>query len=106
MFCCFFFFSCIFSLIFFFFFSSRRRHTRSLCDWSSDVCSSDLLAWAKGDLDTGEAAVERALRCALDEDAWALATAIRAVILDLRGRLDKAAAVLTEALERPLSPAN
>ena len=28
---------------FFFFFSSRRRHTRSLCDWSSDVCSSDLL---------------------------------------------------------------
>src|SRR5260221_50378 len=24
------------------FFSSRRRHTRSLCDWSSDVCSSDL----------------------------------------------------------------
>src|SRR5438034_10138492 len=28
--------------VFFFFFSSRRRHTRSLCDWSSDVCSSDL----------------------------------------------------------------
>src|SRR5947207_3536111 len=25
-----------------FFFSNRRRHTRSLCDWSSDVCSSDL----------------------------------------------------------------
>src|SRR5260221_2179492 len=25
-----------------FFLSSRRRHTRSLCDWSSDVCSSDL----------------------------------------------------------------
>src|SRR5215204_6402225 len=32
------------TLIFFFFFSSRRRHTRSLCDWSSDVCSSDLAA--------------------------------------------------------------
>src|SRR5689334_14638173 len=28
---------------FFFFFSSRRRHTRWNCDWSSDVCSSDLL---------------------------------------------------------------
>src|SRR5207249_5204702 len=27
-----------------FFFSSRRRHTRSKRDWSSDVCSSDLLA--------------------------------------------------------------
>src|SRR2546427_9969848 len=28
----------------FFFFSSRRRHTRFDCDWSSDVCSSDLCA--------------------------------------------------------------
>src|SRR5689334_24050299 len=28
--------------IFYFFFSSRRRHTRWNCDWSSDVCSSDL----------------------------------------------------------------
>src|SRR5256886_14620938 len=27
-----------------FFFSSRRRHTRFDCDWSSDVCSSDLRA--------------------------------------------------------------
>src|SRR5438094_2256955 len=27
-----------------FFFSSRRRHTRSYGDWSSDVCSSDLVA--------------------------------------------------------------
>src|SRR5256886_5603186 len=29
-------------IYFFFFFSSRRRHTRFDCDWSSDVCSSDL----------------------------------------------------------------
>src|SRR5207237_2309601 len=29
-------------LCIFFFFSSRRRHTRFKCDWSSDVCSSDL----------------------------------------------------------------
>src|SRR5699024_8844754 len=29
----------------FFFFSSRRRHTRSKRDWSSDVCSSDLLVF-------------------------------------------------------------
>src|ERR1022692_3887533 len=29
---------------FFFFFSSRRRHTRLQGDWSSDVCSSDLVA--------------------------------------------------------------
>src|SRR2546422_6411062 len=30
--------------MFFFFFSSRRRHTRCSRDWSSDVCSSDLVA--------------------------------------------------------------
>src|SRR5256886_4983776 len=29
-------------MFYFFFFSSRRRHTRFDCDWSSDVCSSDL----------------------------------------------------------------
>src|SRR2546430_10263306 len=29
--------------VFYFFFSSRRRHTRFDCDWSSDVCSSDLV---------------------------------------------------------------
>src|SRR2546427_5233567 len=29
-------------MFFCFFFSSRRRHTRFDCDWSSDVCSSDL----------------------------------------------------------------
>src|SRR5260370_5555744 len=28
-----------------FFFSSRRRHTRFKCDWSSDVCSSDLVLY-------------------------------------------------------------
>src|SRR6266481_5841590 len=31
-----------------FFFSSRRRHTRWNCDWSSDVCSSDLVLPATG----------------------------------------------------------
>src|ERR1035437_10515804 len=31
------------SLIFYFFFSSRRRHTRYWRDWSSDLCSSDLV---------------------------------------------------------------
>src|SRR2546422_10127610 len=35
---------------FFFFFSSRRRHTRCSRDWSSDVCSSDLLK-LKGEVD-------------------------------------------------------
>src|SRR5256885_7384779 len=33
-----------------FFFSSRRRHTRLQGDWSSDVCSSDLLGPGVGQL--------------------------------------------------------
>src|SRR6267142_3065325 len=36
----------------FFFFSSRRRHTRLTCDWSSDVCSSDLLVGKRVELRT------------------------------------------------------
>src|SRR5205085_9261975 len=35
-----------------FFFSSRRRHTRFDCDWSSDVCSSDLHLWPAIGLDS------------------------------------------------------
>src|SRR5437762_350473 len=34
---------------FFFFFSSRRRHTRYIGDWSSDVCSSDLVLKRTGE---------------------------------------------------------
>src|SRR2546430_13532316 len=34
-----------------FFFSSRRRHTRFDCDWSSDVCSSDLSSFELVDFD-------------------------------------------------------
>src|SRR5205085_3420508 len=48
--------SCLLTL--YFFFSSRRRHTRFDCDWSSDVCSSDLaelLARERG----GDFAVQR-----------------------------------------------
>src|SRR5437868_11265324 len=37
--------------VFFFFFSSRRRHTRSKRDWSSDVCSSDLVDRDRGSSD-------------------------------------------------------
>src|SRR5437899_10263686 len=41
-----------------FFFTSRRRHTRCLSDWSSDVCSSDLL------VNGGAEAVENAVKIA------------------------------------------
>src|SRR5690554_304533 len=33
----------VYVFVIFFFFSSRRRHTRCGRDWSSDVCSSDLV---------------------------------------------------------------
>src|SRR3712207_6996686 len=41
-------------LVFFFFFSSRRRHTRYWRDWSSDVCSSDLLTERVREMFKGE----------------------------------------------------
>src|SRR5690606_40465804 len=40
-----FFFNVSLYVFFFFFFSSRRRHTRFSRDWSSDVCSSDLVVY-------------------------------------------------------------
>src|SRR2546430_6786662 len=43
----------------FFFFSSRRRHTRFDCDWSSDVCSSDLRGLAVTDAGSAAGAIER-----------------------------------------------
>src|SRR3990167_4564943 len=74
-----------FVLMYNFFFSSRRRHTRFDCDWSSDVCSSDLfstlvLVWTfraalRDHLeDNLQAALEREARLiqdALPEDARA-----------------------------------
>src|SRR2546430_15103342 len=50
-----------------FFFSSRRRHTRFDCDWSSDVCSSDL---ELADLLTGRSGSERILLDLEDANAF------------------------------------
>jgi predicted ATPase len=97
-------------------------HRYELADWANNVLAlpgADThpqvglvhliiarLAWPKGDLDTSEAAVERALLCALDEDAWANATGTRAAVLGWQGRFDESSALLNEALKRPLSPVN
>src|SRR3989440_10436685 len=43
----------------FFFFSSRRRHTRSDRDWSSDVCSSDLIDYHAGENETSSTMASR-----------------------------------------------
>src|SRR5688572_33099036 len=57
-----------------FFFSSRRRHTRFDCDWSSDVCSSDL--------PVGGGAGEGALLVAEQSRHRAVALQGRAIDLD------------------------
>src|SRR5215204_7390733 len=54
--------------MFLFFFSSRRRHTISLCDWSSDVCSSDLAFFGYGEL--GVSAVGNPVDVAIMSWPW------------------------------------
>src|SRR5690242_720461 len=56
-----------------FFFSSRRRHTRLTCDWSSDVCSSDLWWRTKRTVDQvrrGSAAPPDTLRSGGPRKPW------------------------------------
>src|SRR2546430_2985762 len=60
---------------FIFFFSSRRRHTRFDCDWSSDVCSSDLTrpeASKEGFHDQGQRAVSKPGRQPIDRKSTRL----------------------------------
>src|SRR3989440_6037383 len=52
------------AVVCFFFFSSRRRHTRSDRDWSSDVCSSDLLITPQW---VGEEGVNAVIILAIDD---------------------------------------
>src|SRR5689334_23546006 len=62
-------------LFFFFFFSSRRRHTRWNCDWSSDVCSSDLGVTLSGALTPtglGTSAIVPLIRAGLID--WVVST--------------------------------
>src|SRR5437588_4117916 len=72
------------TLVFFFFFSSRRRHTRSLCDWSSDVCSSDL---EPGPLRTSSPRADRGVPAARPPSARvrALLPALRANSCEIPG---------------------
>src|SRR5205814_5630066 len=72
-----------------FFFSSRRRHTRCLSDWSSDVCSSDLLC----------AALFRPRHAKLEEPPWVERLRARyrrslSWLLERRGKVLAAAFVL------------
>src|SRR5690242_21070918 len=68
---------------FFFFFSSRRRHTRLTCDWSSDVCSSDL-AQCGACVDKKVSRASAALSTALRADLTASALRMLLGVLGLR----------------------
>src|SRR5690606_39599043 len=60
-------------ILFLFFFSSRRRHTRFSRDWSSDVCSSDLVEDTQARASTARCytcrvATERELKFSTSDD--------------------------------------
>src|SRR5256886_5847510 len=80
------------SLLYSFFFSSRRRHTRFDCDWSSDVCSSDLpdvLLRARFHAEEAEQLTMVSEEASSQEDVWAQVAwrSARAKILAQRGVL-------------------
>src|SRR5467141_5363989 len=110
---------------FFFFFSSRRRHTRFKCDWSSDVCSSDLCAYeassapadpsdnAGAVLDAGREAcasaahgdsgLRRECERALADLGASEHCALRSRLADGRGRLTHEAQGCAELLRQEIS---
>src|SRR5688572_5744689 len=76
-----------------FFFSSRRRHTRFDCDWSSDVCSSDLVIPIGNTAAKQDVVVARALR---RQSSATLDAAKQRVALEVRNAI----AVLESAEQR------
>src|SRR5699024_671442 len=56
----------------YFFFSSRRRHTRSKRDWSSDVCSSDLINAHGTSTPTGDVSETKAIKDTFGNHAYKL----------------------------------
>src|SRR5205085_12564463 len=69
------------------FFSSRRRHTRFDCDWSSDVCSSDLDEQARGD-DAGPGGDARQAQSGAVGGAIEMTRAARERLQDRRAIVD------------------
>src|SRR6266446_8268127 len=72
----------------FFFFSSRRRHTRLQGDWSSDVCSSDLLRWLS---DRQRPDGSWAFSAPVPEASWATGIATLAMLGQDRDRASSSA---------------
>src|SRR5690606_40579907 len=68
-------------------FSSRRRHTRFSRDWSSDVCSSDLVEVARAPFERAEVAIEAGEGQELLAAAWAGDDSIAYLVRDADGRV-------------------
>src|SRR5204863_6794572 len=86
----------------FFFFSSRRRHTRSLRDWSSDVCSSDLRQLAeesKSRVDVSALAEMRIYKPAVEFRLAGIMHAQERSVLGVEFRPEIKATLLHPALE-------
>src|SRR5690606_3630645 len=73
---------------FFFFFSSRRRHTRFSRDWSSDVCSSDLLFQAGNQTAVGQTVLTSTSVDTSDPQSAELTLALTAVAVGVLASLD------------------
>src|SRR2546430_8131364 len=90
----------------FFFFSSRRRHTRFDCDWSSDVCSSDLQAVGRlraRQLVGRQLGVELARHVVAHLSGTAAQHGGAALELEARGPLDGRHHLEDDLLELPLA---
>src|SRR6266496_5613541 len=82
----------VFLFLLIFFFSSIRRHTRSLRDWSSDVCSSDLT------LDDAQGRWDQAVRLAIGSDPNSANAKFADFAATTRQALDDQAAAVSDRL--------
>src|SRR6266542_3986499 len=93
----------------FFFFSSRRRHTRCYRDWSSDVCSSDLLGWSEEPRACPTARTRRRTATQTSTTPGSTSTVgdrrCHVALLDLRDEARRHACELGELLARQVSTA-
>src|SRR2546430_13592804 len=79
-------------LVLFFFFSSRRRHTRFDCDWSSDVCSSDLYAH-----------LTEALRAGLSQSGYDVGRNVAVEYRWANEQRDRLLALAAELIHKPVA---
>src|SRR5580698_9285504 len=89
-------------LFFFFFFSSRRRHTILTCDWSSDVCSSDLIVAVRLPAEAAEFSAHARYLKVRDRTSYAFAVVSAAAALRIEsGTIAVARVALGGVAQKP-----